>query len=73
MIKGSSKILELIQVTFGSSRQDIRNTEISNLITASKSLKCENLTVVTWDYKAEEEIDDKKTKFVPPWRWLLNL
>ena len=73
MIKGSSKILELIQVTFGSSRQDIRNTEMINLITVSKSLKCENLTVVTWDYKAEEEIDDKKTKFVPPWRWLLNL
>jgi predicted AAA+ superfamily ATPase len=73
MIKGSSKILELIQVTFGSSRQDIRNTEISNLITASKSLKCENLTVVTWDYKAEEEVDGKKIKFVPLWRWLLNL
>ncbi len=47
MIKGPSKISELIRVTFGSSRQDIRNTEIINLITASKLLKCENLTVVT--------------------------
>jgi predicted AAA+ superfamily ATPase len=43
------------------------------LIKASELLKCDDLLVITWDYEDVVEISDKKIKFVPLWKWLLNL
>ena len=73
LIKEREKIIRLIQVTYASDRKEIKNREVNNLITCSKELHCNNLLVITWDYEAEEKIKGKKIKFIPLWKWLLNL
>ncbi len=68
VIKQGKLIEELIQVTYASSRSDIKEREITALLKASTELKCKNLTVITWDYETEEN----KIKFIPLWKWLLG-
>ncbi len=72
LIKREKSVEQLIQVTYSSSREETNNREINNLITASKELRCNNLLIITWDYEAEEKIEEKKIRFIPLWRWLLT-
>ena len=73
LIKEREKIVKLIQVTYASNRNDIKDREVNNLITASSELRCNDLSVITWDYEAMETVKGKKIKFIPLWKWLLNL
>ena len=73
VLKDCSRITELIQVTYASSRSSIEPREINNLIEASNQLHCNNLSVITWGYEAEEKIKGKKVKFIPLWKWLLHI
>ena len=73
LIKENFKITQIIQVTYISSREFVKPRELSNLLLASKELRCNNLLVITWDYEAEEKIKGKKIKFVPLWKWLLDV
>ena len=73
VIKNANKIEQLIQVCYDIADIDVRKREIRALIKASKELKCKNLLVVTKDYEAEEKIKSKKVKFVPLWKWLLEI
>ena len=68
VIKDDKIIKSLIQVTYSTSKNDVREREIQALLKASKELKCNNLTVITWDYEAKED----NIKFIPLWKWLLN-
>ena len=68
VIKKNKIIAELIQVTYASRKKDIREKEIESLFKACRELKCKNLTVITWDYEAEED----KIKFIPFWKWLIE-
>ena len=51
----------------------IEQRELRALVKASELLKCKDLLVITWDYEAEEEFKGRKIKFIPLWKWLLNL
>jgi hypothetical protein len=73
VLKDRSKITELIQVTYASDRQAINEREVKNLIIASENLHCNNLLIITWDYEGWEKIEGKKIKFVPLWKWLLEI
>ncbi len=73
VLKDGSRITELIQVTYASSRSSIEPREINNLIEASNQLHCNNLSVITWGYEAEEKIKGKRIKFIPLWKWLLHI
>ena len=73
LIKEREKIVKLIQVTYASDRNDIKDREVNNLIAASLELHCNDLLVITWDYEALETVKGKKIKFIPLWKWLLNL
>jgi predicted AAA+ superfamily ATPase len=73
LIKNGENVTGLIQVTYASNKHDLREGEVKNLVAASKELRCNNLLVITWDYEAEEKVNGKKIKFVPLWKWLLNL
>ena len=72
VLKKGSKIKQLIQVTYASSKDEIEKREIKSLLKASKELKCKDLLVITWDYEGEEKHDKKKIKFIPLWKWLIN-
>ena len=68
VIKKEKKIMELIQVTYASSKQDLKARELPSLMEAGQELRCKNLTVITWDYEAREN----NLRFIPLWKWLLN-
>lgn len=72
VIKEGTKIKNLIQVVYQFSDSEIQKREIKSLIEASQELKCDNLTIVTWDTEKEEKIKDKKIKITPFWQWLLE-
>jgi predicted AAA+ superfamily ATPase len=73
VIKDGIRTRQLIQVTYASSKETIKDREIKNLLVASAELKCSDLLVITWDYEAEEKVKGRKIKFVPLWKWLLNI
>lgn len=72
VLKKGLAVKQLIQVTYSSDRAEIEKREINGLIKASKELKCNDLLVITWDYEEEEEINGKKVRFLPLWKWLLG-
>jgi predicted AAA+ superfamily ATPase len=73
VVRENFNVKQLIQVTYASNRNEVEKREIEALIKASDLLKCNDLLIITWDYEDIIEISNKKIKFVPLWRWLLNL
>ncbi len=73
VISANGKPTSLVQVTYVSHKDELEGSECSSLLLASKELRCNNLLVITWDYEAEEKINGKKIKFIPLWKWLLNI
>ncbi len=62
-------------MTYAKDFDEIEHREIRALLKAKDLLRCNNLTVITWDYEDEREITwfgrKGKIKFVPLWKWLL--
>ena len=73
LLRKGKSVTILIQVSYINNKMEIKEREIKNLLSASKELYCSNLLIITWDYEAEEKINGKKIKFIPLWKWLLNL
>ncbi|MCD6246840.1 MAG: ATP-binding protein [Candidatus Diapherotrites archaeon] len=73
VVKEGMQVKKLIQVTYTSGIDEIEKREIKALLKASKQLKCNNLLCITWDYEATEEIKGKKIRFIPLWKFLLNI
>lgn len=71
VLRQGLKTTEIMQVTYASSLLDLREREVSNLIKAAKQLKCENLTLITWDYKGEIKEKGFKINCVPLFDTLL--
>lgn len=72
VVKGKIDVKQLIQVTYASGRDEIKEREIDGLMKASAELKCDDLSVITWDYESEEKSDGKLVRFIPLWKWLLE-
>ena len=73
VIKSGTKVINLIQVTYSSSRDEIENREIRNLMKAAEDTKANKLTVITWDYDSYEKINGKILQFIPLWKFLLGM
>ena len=73
VVKEGLKVKQLIQVTYASARDEVNTREIKSLLKASDLLKCKDLLVLTWDFEGIEEIKNKKVRFMPLWKWLLNV
>ena len=67
VISSGMEINELINITYAGSEGEIRERERKSLIKASRELGCSKLTIITWDYWNEGEIN-----YVPLWYWLLS-
>lgn len=72
VIKEEEKVEELLQVCYDVSNTTTKERELRGLIKASKELRCDLLTVLTWEYESREKVDGKNIAFVPLWKWLLN-
>lgn len=64
------EVKELIQVCYDIDDVNTRKREIASLLKASKELRCSELYVVTWDYEGVEEVEGRKVRFVPLWKFL---
>jgi len=73
VLKSGLGIEQLIQVTYASSEEEIEVREKRALIKASEELNCEDMRVITWDYESEEEFKGRSIKFIPLWKWLLEV
>ncbi|MHA1369219.1 MAG: ATP-binding protein [Promethearchaeota archaeon] len=68
VIRDGEKIIELIQVCYDINNPETKAREIKALIIVAKELRCENLTVITWDYEGEEN----GIRFISLWKWLVE-
>ncbi len=80
LIKEGNNIKELIQVTYANSYEEIKEREIRALLHAKEELNLGDevpLTVITWDYEDTREVEwwrkRGKIRFVPLWKWLLQV
>ncbi len=74
VVKEGFRVRKLIQVTYASAKDEVERREIKALLKAAEIFKEDKpeLLIITWDYEKEEKIENKKVKFVPLWRFLLN-
>jgi len=72
VIREGMSIKKLIQVTYANSKDEIEKREVENLIKASEELKCKDLLIITWDYEGELEVESRKVKCLPLWKWLIS-
>jgi hypothetical protein len=72
LIKEGTRIKQMMQVTYASSKEEIKKQEVENLVAASKELRCSKLFVVTWDYEGKITVKGKRIIFTPLWKWLLS-
>lgn len=63
------EVVELIQVCHDFD-YNIRKRELASLSKAARELRCNRLTVVTWDYEGTEKAGEREVKCVPLWKWL---
>jgi predicted AAA+ superfamily ATPase len=71
VIKDKNTIKTLTQVTYELTPDNYKR-EVESLLKASELLGCSELQIITWDENRELEIDGKKIRLVPFWRWLLE-
>jgi len=67
VLMGRGKVNELIQVSYASSEEGIKDREFKGLLRAAGELRCGNMKVITWDYEG----DVRDMKCIPLWKWLL--
>lgn len=72
VIREYQKITELVQVCYDIKNLETSEREIDSLIKSSEELKCDKLTVVTWDEEKTEIVKKKNIAYVPLWKWLLR-
>jgi len=72
VIKDRFKIKQLVQVCYDIGHYETKKREIDALLKASSELKCNDLLVINDDYDNVEVVKNKKIKFMPLWKWLLE-
>jgi len=72
VIKEGPHVNELIQVCWNIDN-DKKNAELKGLIEAMNEFNLKMGLVITEDSDIEEMIDGKKIKYMPLWKWLLDI
>lgn len=72
VIKERGRILELLQVSYRVDDYNTKERETKALLSASKELKCNNLSILTHDFEGEEIFGKRRIRFTPVWKWLLS-
>jgi len=72
LLRKNNTTKALIQVSYASSKEDIKERELKSLLKAGKEQHCSNLEVITWDLTDTQIINGSVIRFIPLWTWLLN-
>lgn len=73
IVKNGKDIHQLIQACYNIEDFETREREVKALLEASKELKCKNLLIVSWDSEDTWNLEGRKVKLTPLWKWLLSL
>ncbi|MBU4338919.1 ATP-binding protein [Patescibacteria group bacterium] len=73
ILKEGLDIKTLIQVSYQTLSSDAKKRETKALIEAGEELKCDDLLIITWDEETEEKVNGKIIKFMPLWKWLMDV
>lgn len=73
VIKEGLHVKELIQVCWNIDDEDKKNAELKGLIEAMDEFSLKTGLIITEDSDLEEKIDGKKIKYLPLWKWLLDI
>jgi hypothetical protein len=73
VIKDGLKVINLIQVCWNISDFGVKKRELKSLLIAMEKFNLKEAIVITEDYEYEEKIDKKTIKYIPVWKWLLNV
>lgn len=73
ILKEGVKVKTLMQSFYSAHDLNSEKREINALIEASEELNCNNLLVITWDLEKRLKINRKFIKFLPLWKWLLEI
>ncbi|MFP3202383.1 MAG: ATP-binding protein [Sulfolobus sp.] len=63
---------ELIQVSYVSSRDEINRNELKSLLKGAEVTGFGKLSLVSWDLEDEIEVEGKKVRITPLWKYLLT-
>lgn len=72
VVKKGSSVNELIQVSYDISKPKTRQRELDALVVAADELKCENLTLITWDTDETVNHKGKNITVVSVNNWFLS-
>jgi hypothetical protein len=72
VLRKGGKTSALIQVTYASNRNEIKDRELKSLLKASADQKCDGLILITWDYGDDITVEGKRIRCMPLWRWLVD-
>lgn len=72
VIRKGLEVEQLVQVTYASNKEEIKEREITALLKAGKEFGCNDLLVITWEYEAEDVIDGMNIIYTPLWKWLVE-
>jgi predicted AAA+ superfamily ATPase len=73
VIKEGLHVNELIQVCWNIYDGDKKNAELKGLIEAMDEFNLKTGLIITEDSDLEENIGEKKIKYIPLWKWLLEI
>ena len=72
VIKKGTKVDTLIQVAYEIPNLKTRGRELNALVIASDELKCNNLTLVTWDTDEQVNYKGKDIQIISARNWFLR-
>ena len=72
VLKHGHTVNGLIQVCYYLA-DGAKERELRALVKAGRELKCANLLVITSDETGEETVEGAKVRYVPLWKWLLEV
>ena len=71
IIKENLKVSKALQICWEINRPETRTREIKPLLKVMEKLKINEGFIITQDLEKEENIGEKKIKYLPLWKWLL--
>ena len=69
-IRRGDRFIHLIQVCYSMDEPETEGREQRALMSASKDLGCDRLTILNWDLEETRVVEGREVELVPLWKWL---
>lgn len=73
IIRKGLKVKSVMQVVYNLEGEKTKEREVSGLISCAKELRIKEGLIITKDFNDAQVIEGVKIKFIPLWKWLLEM